>query len=71
MYRKSLDRSNAYGFFDSLGPSSVTLRLNTFLQLTTELIQLEPVDLVDQIGILPVELDEVDIVGGGKEACEG
>lgn len=70
MDRKGLKRSNTYGFFDISGSPSAITEPKPFLQLTTEAIQLELIDPVDCFGILPVVLDEVDVVGGGQEARE-
>ena len=39
---------------------------NLFSQLTTKTVQLELVDPCDSLGVLPVVLNEIEVVGGGQ-----
>lgn len=46
-------------------------RLASMMGSTSQTAQTELVDLLQGIGVLPVVLDHVDVVGGGQETGEG
>jgi len=38
---------------------------------TSQAAQAELVDFLEGVGVLPVVLDDIDVVGGGQETSEG
>ena len=38
---------------------------------TTETVELELIDAIDGVRVLPIVLDEINVVRSGEKACEG